>query len=430
MTIQTVISHEKETTLQILEALFPPENLEQIRVRLWDDSFWSEHREANVTLVLNYPGALRAMLLPGTELGLAEAYLHNDIDIEGNIEAIFDLADHLIRETRSFGKKLKIFRLLKQLPVVPPRLAIQRDPIKLTGKQHSIERDHQAVTYHYDVSNDFYALWLDPNMVYSCGYFLNADDPIEKAQMEKMNYICKKLRLRPGQRLLDIGCGWGGLVICAAQNFGVDATGITLSKPQADYANQRIAELGLSDRCRVLVQDYRQVSEAEPYDRLVSVGMFEHVGRTLLKQYFEKAYRLLKPHGVFLNHGISLTQTHKQAGPDPFSDRYVFPDGELVPIQETLTTAEQVGFETRDVESLREHYFLTLRQWVDRLERNHEHAMRFVDEHTYRVWRLYMSGSIHGFKTRRLNVYQSLFVKPGDRGDTRLPLTRIDWYKN
>lgn len=430
MTTPTMVTHEKKITKQLLEELFLPQKLEGIRVRLWDGSLWPGDGEANVTLELNYPGALRAMLLPGTELGMAEAYLHNDIDIEGRVEAIFDLADGLINKVGSLRKKIKLLRLLKQLPAVPPRLVIQRGPVKLKGKQHSIERDRQAVTYHYDVSNDFYALWLDPNMVYSCGYFLNADDTIEKAQVEKLNYICKKLGLLPGHRLLDIGCGWGGLVIWAAQNYGVDATGITLSQPQADYANRRIAELGLSGRCRVLVQDYRLISEAELYDRLVSVGMFEHVGEALLKQYFEKAYRLLKPYGVFLNHGISTTRTNNQAGANSFSDRYLFPDGELVPIAETINVAELAGFETRDIESLREHYILTLRHWVERLERNYERALQFVDEHTYRVWRLYMSGSIHGFKTRRLNVYQSLFVKPDDGGSTGLPLSRIDWYKN
>ena len=426
MTAQFVVTHEKAITIQLLEALFLPENLEGFRVRLWDGSLWPGDGDAKATLVLNYPGALRALLLPGTVLGLAEAYLYNDIDIEGSIEAIFDLAIGLTQTVGSLHKKIKILNLLKQLPVPHPRSKVQRGPAKLNGKQHSIERDRQAVTYHYDVSNDFYALWLDPAMVYSCGYFLNADDTIEKAQMEKLNYICKKLRLRLGQRLLDIGCGWGGLVICASQNYDVDATGITLSKPQADYANRRIAELGLSDRCRVLVQDYREVPESKQYDTLVSVGMFEHVGEALLKQYFEKAYRLLKPYGVFLNHGISTNQT----GADLFSDRYVFPDGELVPIFKTLMAAELVGFETRDVESLRDHYVLTLRQWVERLEKIQERALQFVDEHTYRVWRLYMSGSIHGFKTRRLNVYQSLFVKPGSDGGTRLPLSRIDWYKN
>lgn len=430
MTTQTLISNDKAIALQLLEELFLPPGLEQVRVRLWDGSLWPGDGEANATLVLKHPGALRAMLLPGTELGMAEAYLFDDIDIEGSIESIFDMAEGLIQTVGSLRKKVKVFSLLRQLPVPPPRSMIQRGPAKLNGKQHSIERDRKAVTYHYDVSNDFYAIWLDPEMVYSCGYFLNEDDPIEKAQVEKLNYICKKLRLRPGQRLLDIGCGWGGLVICAAQNYGVDAIGITLSQPQADYANRRIAELGLSDRCRVLVQDYREVPETEPYDRLVSVGMFEHVGEALLKQYFQKAYRLLKPYGVFLNHGIATTQTNNVVAVDLFSDRYVFPDGELVPISETITTAELAGFETRDLESLREHYILTLRHWVERLEKNHDRALQFVDEHTYRVWRLYMSGSIHGFKTRRLNVYQSLFVKPGGDGSTRLPLSRIDWYKN
>ena len=430
MATQLIADREKTTTLQLLETLFKPENLDDTQVRLWDGSVWPGEGESRATLVLNHPGALRAMFLPGTEQGMAEAYLFNDIDIEGDVEAIFDLADTMVDEVGNIRKKIRLVNLLRQLPAPPPRPAIQRGPARLSGKQHSIERDRQAVTYHYDISNDFYSLWLDPNMVYSCGYFQDPGESIENAQIQKLNYICKKLRLKGGQRLLDIGCGWGGLVICAAQNYEVDATGITLSQPQADYANRRIAELGLSDRCRVLVQDYRQVPEGDSFDVLVSVGMFEHVGAKLLKPYFEKAYRLVKPYGVFLNHGISTTKMNEQILNDSFSDRYVFPDGELVPIHETITVAELAGFETRDVESLREHYTLTLRQWVERLEKNHEQALRYVDEHTYRVWRLYMSGSIHGFKTRRLNVYQSLFVKPGNDGSTGFPLSRIDWYKN
>lgn len=430
MTTPALVTHEKTVTLQLLEELFPSQNREGIQVRLWDGSVWPGDGHADATLVLNHPGALRSAMLSGTELGISEAYLYNDLDIEGNLEALFEHADRLTQTTGSLRTKMKLFGMLEQLPGAPSRPVIQRGPARLEGKRHSIERDRQAVTYHYDVSNEFYALWLDPNMVYSCGYFSSPEDGIEKAQLDKLNYICRKLRLQPGGRLLDIGCGWGGLVIFAAQNHGTDATGITLSQPQADYANRRIAELGLSDRCRVLVQDYRQVPESEPYDWLVSVGMFEHVGEALLKQYFGKAYRLLNPYGVFLNHGISATQESNQSSEGTFADRYVFPDGELVPIHKTLATAEQIGFETRDVESLREHYILTLRRWVEGLERNHSRALHFVDEPTYRVWRLYMSGSIHGFTTRRINVYQSLFVKPGDRGDTLLPLTRVDWYKN
>lgn len=420
---------QKEIALDILEMLFPKQLLNQTNIKLWDGSYWPTDLGAKTTLTLNYPGSLRAMLLPGTEVGLAEAYLYNDVDIVGEIEAIFELADHLTHYSGSLAKKYILPKLLKKLPAIQPRQKLERGPAKLSGKKHSVERDQKAVTYHYNVSNDFFSLWLDPDMMYSCGYFQNADETIDQAQVDKLSYICKKLRLRPGQRLLDIGCGWGGLIICAAQYYGIDATGITLSQSQADYANKRIAELGLSNKARVLVQDYREISESDPYDSLVSVGMFEHVGKALLKLYFEKAWRLLKPYGIFLNHGIATTASSNSPIRDSFSDRYVFPDGELVPIFETLTQAELAGFEVRDVESLREHYILTLRQWVKRLEESHDQALKFVDESTYRVWRLYMSGSIYGLKRGQINVYQSLFVKPDNQGATGLPLTRADWYK-
>ncbi len=430
MATPIIVDCEKAITLQLLEVLFKPAHLEGINVRLWDGSLWPGDGERNTTLVLKHPGALRAMLLPGTELGMAEAYLFDDIDIEGNIEAIFDLADCLAQSVGSLINKNDVDRLLNQLPVPPLQPKTQRGPAKLNGKPYSIARDYLAVSHDSNVSDDVYVRWLDPNMAYFCGYFLNEDDAFEKIQFEKLNTICKKLQLRPGQRLLDIGSGWGGLVICAAQNYGVDATGITLSQSQADHANHRVAELGLSDRCRVIVQDYRETPEARPYDRLVSVGMFEDVREALLNQYFQKAYRLLKPQGVFLNHGIATTQTNRQNISSPFPEQYVFPDGEFVPIHVILKTAEDAGFETRDVESLREPYILSLRQWVGCLEKNHERALHYVDEHTYRVWRVYMSSSIHGFIKRRLNVYQSLFVRSGEDGCIRLPLTRMDWHKN
>jgi cyclopropane-fatty-acyl-phospholipid synthase len=265
-------------------------------------------------------------------------------------------------------------------------------------------------------------------MVYSCAYFASPDEDLAAAQARKLDLLCRKLRLQPGQRLLDIGCGWGGLVIHAVRQYGVDATGITLSRPQADLANQRIVEAGLADRCRVLVQDYRMADTRADYDALVSVGMFEHVGAALLPVYFMKAWQLLRPGGVFLNHGIASRATPKAQRRPGFADAYVFPDGELVPINATLHAAEGCGFETRDVESLREHYALTLRQWVRRLEAQHDEALRYVDEPTYRVWRLYMSGSAYGFTHGRLNVYQTLLVKPDDNGASGLPLTRADWH--
>ncbi len=428
MALPNIVAQKKAITVDLLEQIFPMDIRNQVRVKLWDGSYWPNQEDKKTTLVLNHSGGLRALLLPGTEVGMAEAYLYNDIDIEGDVESIFTLADSLTN-TLSIIKKTHLFKQLLQLPTPPARIDSVRGPLKPKGKKHSIERDRKAVTYHYDVSNEFYGLWLDPQMVYSCGYFLDPDQAIDNAQQEKLDYLCKKLRLKPGQRLLDLGCGWGGLVICAAKNHGVDATGITLSRPQAEFANQRIKELGLSQTARVLVADYREIAESDPFDVLVSVGMFEHVGADLLQQYFEKSFRLLKPQGMFLNHGIATSITNKSTRADSFSDQYVFPDGELVPIFETLTNAESAGFEIRDVESLREHYVLTLRQWVKRLEENHDEALRYVDEVTYRVWRLYMSGSIHGFNKGRLNVYQSLLIKPDESGKSGLPLTREDWYK-
>lgn len=420
--------NESDLTLRLLEAMLgqkPPTN---IRVRLWDGTSWPDDGPGQATLVLKHPGALRNMFLPGTEVGLAEAYLYDDFDVEGDIEAVFYYADTLKELALGWSKKLSLANELRRLPARDRTYRPQRGPADLKGSRHSVERDRQAVTYHYNVSNDFYQLWLDSRMVYSCAYFHSPSDDLETAQENKLDYICRKLRLKPGQRLLDIGCGWGGLVIHAAQRYGVEVTGITLSQPQADLANERIRAAGMADRARALIRDYREVNEPEAYDALVSVGMFEHVGLGMLPKYFELAHRLLKPGGVLLNHGISTgTQQGPRKGPT-FTEVYVFPDGELVPIASTLRIAWEAGFEVRDVESLREHYALTLRHWVRRLERQHSEALNFVDEPTYRVWRLFMSGSAYGFTRGGLNVYQTLLVKPDRDGRSHLPLTRADWY--
>ncbi|HEX8992181.1 MAG TPA: cyclopropane-fatty-acyl-phospholipid synthase family protein, partial [Anaerolineales bacterium] len=358
------------------------------------------------------------------------AYIYDDFDIEGDAESVFALADELSNATLGWRRKLRAGSELTRLPAVQHREASRRGRARLSGRRHSVDRDRQAVTYHYDVSNDFYALWLGRRMIYSCAYFHSPTDALDTAQEQKLDMICRKLRLKPGQRLLDIGCGWGGLVTFAAEHYGVAATGITLSQPQASLANERIANAKLSDRCRVLVQDYREVPTDGPerYDALVSVGMFEHVGAAKLPSYFVQAWKLLKPGGVFLNHGIAWRATDPVPSGTSFSEAYVFPDGELVPINITLHAAEETGFEVRDVESLREHYALTLRHWVRNLEAHHEQALQFVDEPTYRVWRLFMSGSAYGFSTGRTNLYQALLVKPDAEGRSGLPLTRADWY--
>ena len=417
-----------ELTLRLLQKLVSGKSALNVGFRLWDGTGWPDDRPHKATLVLKHPGALRSMFLPGTEVGLGEAYLYDDFDVEGDLEAVFSLADDISQDALGMLAKVRAARDLLKLPSRADRKPSRRGPAQLKGKSHSIERDRRAVTYHYDVSNDFYSLWLDRRMVYSSAYFESPDDDLDRAQENKLDYICRKLRLRPGQRLLDIGCGWGGLVIHAAQHYGTEATGITVSSPQADLANARIAEAGLTDRCRVKVCDYRIVDGPGRYDALVSVGMFEHVGVKLLPTYFSRALMLLKPGGVFLNHGIARRAGKKLLKGPSFSDVYVFPDGELTPISTSLRAAEEAGFEVRDVESLREHYALTLRHWVRRLEANHDQALHYIDELTYRVWRLFMSGSAHFFKVGRLNVYQALLIRQGEAGRSGQPLTRTDWY--
>lgn len=415
-------------TRGLLHALFGGRSALDVGVRLWDGTRWPDDQPRPATLVLNHPGSLRRMLLPGTEVGFAEAYLYNDFDVEGNLEAVLGLADGWTQEVNGLPARLRTALDLRRLPPGARHERGRRGPAQLTGRSHSIERDRQAVTYHYDVSNDFYSLWLDRRLVYSCAYFQTPVDDLDGAQERKLDYVCRKLRLHHRQHLLDIGCGWGALVIYAAQRYGVDATGITVSQPQADLANARIAEAGLSDRCRVRVRDYRAVEVPDRYDALASIGMFEHVGAKPLPAYFAKAWQFLKPGGVFLNHGIANRSGEKPRTERTFSDAYVFPDGELIPIAVSLRAAEEAGFEVRDVESLREHYRITLRHWVRRLEAHHDQALQYVDEPTYRVWRLFMSGSARGFESGRLNVYQALFVRPGEGGSSGLPLTRADWY--
>lgn len=419
-------------SLSIFQQLLADYHPRDFAVRFWDGTLWEAdpNQPRRFTLVIRHPGALRRMFWFPNEVTLGRAYLHDDFDVEGEIEGIFALRDHLT-DPRSIGinRWLRCAQLLLTLPRNGHRpLTSHRQPATLSGKRHSRERDRQVVTYHYDVSNDFFALWLDRKMVYSCGYFEKPDDDLDAAQERKLDYLCRKLRLRPGESLLDIGCGWGGLVMHAARNYGVEARGITLSRPQADLANIRIREAGLGDRCRVEVGDYRELEEPEGFDKLVSVGMFEHVGESQLSEYFSRSWCLLRPAGVFLNHGISRSISElKRTGPS-FIDTYVFPDGELLPISTTLRVAETSGFEVRDVESLREHYALTLRHWVRRLEAQHDLACRTVDEVVYRTWRLYLAGSAHGFETGLINVYQVLLVKP-ERGRSGLPLTRADWYE-
>jgi len=425
----------EERTHDVLSEIFARCSLEKVNVRLWDGTTWPDERPRSALLVLKHCEALGRMFLPGTEVGLAEAYLHNDFDIEGDIEAGFEIADFLLAHLGDWKRKLKLAGLLVALPGRNGESTMQRAARhllpRIRGKRHSFAQDQRVVRFHYDVSNDFYGLWLDRRMVYSCAYFQSPDDDLGTAQERKLDYLCRKLRLRAGQRLLDIGCGWGALVIHAAKHFGVRAEGITLSQPQMELARARIAKAGLASEAKIELRDYREIAinGCELYDAIVSVGMAEHVGRERLPDYFAAVCRALKPGGVFLNQAIGENIV---ARPDnrngSFIEKYVFPDGDIPPLPVMLRAAESAHFEIRDVENLREHYALTLRHWLHRLQAHHDEALRFVDEATYRLWRLYLAGSAHGFRRGQLAVYQTLLARLDSSGQSNLPLTRGDWY--
>ncbi len=391
---------------------------------LWDGSkILGNKRETEI--LINYPWSLREMFLNPSELSMAEAYIYGDIDIKGNIYDVFPLANELIEKKFGVKNKVKLFTLLKKLP--SRKISYEKCFANLSGKKHSKDRDASAISYHYDVSNDFFRLFLDKNMQYSCAYFESEDDSIDVAQEKKMEYICRKLSLTPGEKLLDIGAGWGGLIIYAAKNYGVIARGITLSKRQYEYARNWIKKEGLEEKCSMELLDYRDIDGKEKFDKIVSVGMFEHVGRENYEKYLKIAYNILKEGGLFLNHGISIRADLFGKSRSSFSEKYVFPDGELLPIYFTTKISEMVGFEIRDVECLREHYSLTLRKWVSRLEKNREKAIEFAGEKRYRIWRLYMAGSAEQFKNREIGVYQTLLLKDKN-GMGNLPLSRRSWY--
>ena len=398
------------------------------QVRLWDGGTWGTASNPRFTLVLHRPEALRRLFIHPSELSIGEAYIAGDFEVKGDMEAAFELGDYLLYKARSHGISQTLLEFLEKTPshansVNGTQRATLRGPI------HSKRRDSQAIRYHYDLPPDFFAMWLDRRMMYSCAYFANGDnDDLDTAQERKLEYICRKLRLRPGDRLLDIGCGWGGLIVWAAGQHGVQAHGITLSLRQAEIARKRVSAARVDNQCRVEVCDYRDMDATHRFDKIVSVGMFEHVGETYLPEYFRQAWQLLRPGGAFLNSGIGSAWSHSHRDGPSFIDRYVFPDGELVPLHVSIAAAEASGFEVRDVENLREHYAMTLRHWVQRLEASAEKAQSVTDETTYRIWRLYMAGSAHQFRSGALNLYQILLTKPLD-GDSGMPLTRAEWYE-
>jgi len=375
-----------------------------LAVRLWNGAS-AGAPQPQVTITVKHPLAL-AMLGNPTAGALAARYVEEQIDFDGPIREVVGLGAALTGATE--GVSLPARRLAR-------------------WARHTRLFDRKAVRSHYDVGDDFFGLWLDRRRVYSCAYYRRADDTLDTAQEQKLDHICRKLRLAAGERFLDIGCGWGALVMWAAERYGVQALGVTLSRNQHDYARARIRELGLEGRCEVRLLDYRDVPEERPFDKIASVGMFEHVGRENLAAYFGKIARLLRPGGLLLNHGITNTVPgQRELGSDigEFVDRYVFPGGELTHISVVLEALSTQGLESWDVESLRPHYARTLWQWVERLEASRAAAVAAVGERIYRIWRIYMAGSALGFERGWMSIYQVLAGKALPGGALDLPKTR------
>lgn len=407
-----------------------------IRLRAWDGTETGPP-DAPVLVIRNRRALRRLLWKPG-ELGLARAWVAGDIDVDGDLYHALDLMAGLIWERdeppRSALEAARdpevrsAFRALVKMagPYPPPAPPAEEMRLR-SGPLHTKHRDRQAISHHYDVGNDFYEFVLGPSMVYSCAYW-EAGSTLESAQHDKLELISRKLGLRPGQRLLDVGCGWGSMAIHAAKEHGVTVVGVTLSREQAAYARKRIAEEGLTDRIEIRVQDYRDVADG-PYDAISSIGMAEHVGSARYLEYAHDLYKLLKPGGRLLNHQIARRPQADESAysVDAFIDAYVFPDGELAPVGSTVSLLEDADFEVRDVEAIREHYALTLRAWVRNLEAHWPEAVRLTSPGRARIWRLYMAASALAFERNRIGVNQVLAVRDPDSGVSGLPLRTRDW---
>jgi cyclopropane-fatty-acyl-phospholipid synthase len=414
------------------------------QIRLWDGTEVPGTEPGQLTLVINSPGALRRMFRLPIELRLGEAFLRGDFDIEGEVSSAGPLlaaARGVARSPAELGALTRLWLRLAPGDSGDIRSGRYGAPARLRGEKGSREWDREGIRYHYDAGNDFYALFLDSRMVYSCAYFPTGTEDLDTAQELKLEHICRKLRLRPGDRLLDIGCGWGALAVHAAERHGASVVGVTLSGEQHAFACRRVAEHGLQDRVTIRCQDYRDVAD-ERFDKIASVGMFEHVGPARLPEYFRHVFRILRPGGLFLNHGIAgrprpavgFGAGIRRAlepfviGGSTFRERYVFPNGGLAPVSRSNLVAEEGGFEVRDVESLREHYMRTLRLWAERLHANADEAIQLGGLGMYRLWRLYMGIASWQFESGEFGVYQSLLEKPAG-GPSSLPPSRRDLYR-
>ena len=380
-----------------------------LTIELWNGKRFPLSENPSVTLRVSDVAALRDLANPNLA-NLGEAYVEGRIDVEGPIDEALRTAAALSEHLGSSknGKRPGFWNL------------------------HSRTGDAKAIRYHYDVSNDFYALWLDRRMVYSCAYFKTGDESIDEAQEQKLDHICRKLRLSPGERFLDIGCGWGALVMHAGERYGVQATGITLSENQHALANERIRTAGLQDRCQVLLQDYRDLPGEAVFDKIASVGMFEHVGLKNLPTYFGAIHRWLAPGGIAMNHGLTSIDPESRSvglGAGEFIEKYVFPHGELPHLSLVVKEMGAAGLEVMDIETLRLHYAKTLSHWSQRLEANLDAARAHSGDKRLRIWRVYLAGCAHAFERNWVTIQQVLAVKPGDPARNPLPWTRDYVYR-
>ncbi|MER5255211.1 MULTISPECIES: cyclopropane-fatty-acyl-phospholipid synthase family protein [unclassified Streptomyces] len=422
----------KSLAEQLLGAPLP------VRIRAWDGS--EAGPPGGPTLVVRNRRALRRLMWKPGELGLARAWVAGDLDVEGDLYAALDALAGFIWErdedAKGLGQSLRDpkFRAAARtlvglaapfLPPPPPQEEMRR---RRTLHLHTKGSDRQAISHHYDVGNDFYELVLGPSMVYSCAYWESEHSTLEDAQRDKLELISRKLDLKPGMRLLDVGCGWGSMAIHAAREHGVTVVGVTLSQEQAAYGRKRIAEEGLTDRIEIRVQDYRDVRDG-PYDAISSIGMAEHVGAERYLEYAHDLHALLAPGGRLLNHQIARRPQADESAyeVDDFIDAYVFPGGELAPVGSTVGLLERAGFEVRDVEAIREHYALTLRRWVANLEAHWKEGQRLTSPGRARIWRLYMAASALAFERNRIGVNQVLAVKTPEVGTSGMPLRARAW---
>jgi cyclopropane-fatty-acyl-phospholipid synthase len=422
-----------QTVAPLIEAFLGPKP--PVRIELWDGSVIDEAgADSPGTLRVNSVAALRRVLWSPNELGLGRAYVAGDLDVDGDLMRMVEVLRDATPKDLRFGPAaaVKAVDAARRAGVIGRPLPPPPEEAQLKGWRHSLRRDADAISHHYDVGNDFYRIVLGPSMTYSCARFASNPDSgasatLEEAQAAKHDLVARKLGLheRSGMRLLDVGCGWGSMAIHAAATYGAQVVGITISREQAELARKRVGEAGVGDLVEIRLQDYRELG-GETFDAVSSIGMAEHVGASKIDRYFECLRRAIVPTGRLLNHAISSIGGSK-LGRHSFVGRYVFPDGELMDVGDTVLAMERAGFEVRDVESLREHYAQTLKAWVANLEARWDEAVATAGVARARIWRLYMTGSAVGFTDGGVSIHQVLGVVPTADGTSAIPRTREDW---